>query len=110
VSVPFRVILERGNSRLQIEGDSEFIESRLKDLLPVFEQGSLKVPTTGQDESASEAVSSEAATAGHEPQSLRRFFEAKRPGNLYERSRVCCTSTTSSVGETRSPSLNSEVN
>ena len=44
MSVPFRVILERGNSRLQIEGDSEFIESRLKDLLPVFEQSSLRVP------------------------------------------------------------------
>jgi hypothetical protein len=76
-----KVVFARGTDRLEVEGTAEFVEARLKEMLPLLET------TPDPEEEASDR--SDGPGDGEKENSpgamsLRSFITGKVPGNIYE--------------------------
>jgi len=74
-----KMALQLGEARLELQGDQAFVEGQLKKLLPL-----VKGDSGEHAEARPAAPTAEKASSGQRPQSIRGFFEVKKPGNAYE--------------------------
>lgn len=73
-----RIVFARGNNRLELEGDTEFVERQLADLLPLL------VTTKSADTPSEELDAARDDSVNPDRQSLRTFVAAKGPKNTYD--------------------------
>ena len=78
-----RIVVANGSRRLEVEGTADFVDGRLKQLLPWVQQ-SARTQSEGDGVASNEEPATDVQAAPTEHTTLRTFLEKKSPANIYE--------------------------